>query len=127
RPYWRRNGMDAGQLLQAGAKEYAALTERCQKFDQDLVTDARKAGGDQYAQICALAYRQSLAAQKVVADSNGMPLAFLKENFSNGCIATVDVFYPQLPQFLLISPTLAKASVTPLLKYASSDRWKWDF
>lgn len=127
RPYWRRNGMDAGQLLQAAVKDYPALAERCEKFDRDLIADARTAGGEQYAQICALAYRQSLAAQKVVADANGMPLAFSKENFSNGCIATVDVFYPQLPQLLLISPTLAKASVIPLLKYASSDRWKWDF
>jgi hypothetical protein len=127
RPYWRRNGMDAGQLLQAAAKDYAALSERCAKFDEDLLADARKAGGEEYARICALAYRQSLAAQKVVADANGMPLAFSKENFSNGCIATVDVFYPQLPQFLLLSPALAKAAVVPLLDYASSGRWTFDF
>ena len=126
RPYWRRNGMDAGQLLQSAAKDYRTLSDRCAKFDEDLVAECAS-GGDDYAQICSLAYRQSLAAQKVVADANGMPLAFSKENFSNGCISTVDVFYPQLPQFLLISPTLAKASVTPLLKYASSDRWSWDF
>ncbi|HZZ42628.1 MAG TPA: DUF4965 domain-containing protein [Tepidisphaeraceae bacterium] len=127
RPYWRRNGMDASALLQAGEKDYADLTDRCAKFDTELLADAENAGGDDYAQICALAYRQSLAAQKVVADANGMPLSFSKENFSNGCIATVDVFYPQLPQFLLLSPTLAKAAVTPLLEYASSDRWKFDF
>lgn len=127
RPYWRRNGMDAAGLLQAAEKDYAGLVDRCAKFDQDLLADARTAGGDDYAQICALAYRQSLAAQKVVADANGMPLVFSKENFSNGCIATVDVLYPQLPQFLLLSPALAKAVVTPLMEYGSSERWKFDF
>ena len=127
RPYWRRNGMEAGQLLEAAAKDYATLVERCEKFDEELTSDARKAGGEAYARICALAYRQSLAAQKVVADANGQPLAFSKENFSNGCIATVDVFYPQLPQFLLTSPALAKAALVPLLDYSSSPRWKFDF
>jgi hypothetical protein len=127
RPYWRRGGMDAGKLLQRAAKDYSSLKDRCAKFDEELIADARKSGGEHYATICALAYRQSLAAQKVCADGNGMPLVFSKENFSNGCIATVDVFYPQLPQFLLTSPALAKGAVVPLLDYGSSDRWKFDF
>ncbi len=126
-PYWRRNGMDAGQLLQAAEKEYAAILERCATFDQQLMTDLRKVGGEKYARICALAYRQALAAQKVVADANGMPLAFSKENNSNGCIATVDVFYPMMPQLLLLSPALAKASLVPILDYSASDRWKFPF
>ena len=127
RPYWCRNGMEAGELIQKSAKEYASLAERCAKFDEELLSDARNAGGDAYATICALAYRQSLAAQKVVADANDMPLSFSKENFSNGCIATADVFYPQLPHFLLMSPALAKAALVPMLNYAMSDRWKFDF
>jgi hypothetical protein len=42
----------------------------------------------------ALAYRQCFAAGKFVADDNGQPLQFCKENHSNGCIGTSDVFYP---------------------------------
>jgi hypothetical protein len=127
RPYWRREGMDAPKLLQTAASDYPALADRCAKFDEALLTDVKKVGGEKYMQICALAYRQCLAAQKLVADANGMPLAFCKENFSNGCIATVDVIYPQLPQFLLTSPVLAKAAIVPLLEYAMTDRWKFNF
>jgi hypothetical protein len=127
RPYWRRNGMDAEKLIQAAASEYPSLMKRCYQFDVELMDALHKAGGSDYAEIGALAYRQCLAAQKVVADANGMPLAFSKENFSNGCIATADVFYPQLPQLLLTSPALAKAALVPMLNYAASDRWKFDF
>jgi len=61
------------------------------------MTDLEKVGGRKYAEICALAYRQSFAASKVVADDNGQPLFFCKEETSNGCMGTVDVFYPQAP------------------------------
>jgi hypothetical protein len=127
RPYWRRDGMDAPKLLQQALSEYPALKQRCEKFDDELMADLRKVGGEKYAQLCALAYRQCFAAHKIVADANGQPLIMSKENFSNGCIATVDVMYPAIPQFLLLSPTLAKASVVPILNYAATDRWKFPF
>jgi Domain of unknown function (DUF4965)/Domain of unknown function (DUF5127)/Domain of unknown function (DUF1793)/Domain of unknown function (DUF4964) len=127
RPYWRRNGDDAAALLKKSAAEYESLKKRCEKFDAALMADLRKAGGEKYARICALAYRQCVAANKVVADDNGQPLMFPKENFSNGCIGTVDVIYPMAPQFLLFSPSLTKAMLVPILDYAASPRWRWPF
>ena len=127
RPYWRRNGDDAAALLKKAAADYESLKKRCARFDAEMMAALTKAGGEKYARICALAYRQCYAANKVVADANGQPLMFPKENFSNGCIGTVDVIYPMAPQFLLFSPSLAKAMLVPILDYAASPRWRWPF
>jgi hypothetical protein len=127
RPYWRRNGWEAAGLLKASAKDYASLVKRCTAFDNELMADLRNAGGENYALLGALAYRQCFAAGKFVVDANGQPLQFCKENHSNGCISTSDVFYPMSPQFLLFGPTLAKSFIVPFMNYAASERWKFPF
>jgi len=127
RPYWRRNGMEAADLLGKSAEEFEALAKRCRAFDDELMADFTKAGGEKYARLAALAYRQCQAANKVAADANGRPLLFPKENFSNGCIATVDVIYPMAPQYLLVSRNLTKAMLQCIMDYANSPRWKFPF
>ncbi|NOS68440.1 MAG: DUF4965 domain-containing protein [Verrucomicrobia bacterium] len=127
RPYWRRNGDDAAALLKKAAADYESLKKRCEQFDAELMADLRKAGGEKYARLGALAYRQCFAAGKFVADANGKPISFCKENHSNGCIGTSDVFYPMAPQFLLFGPTLAKSFLVPFMNYAASERWKFPF
>ena len=125
RPYWRRHGVTPASMLQQTAKDYSSLTKRCAAFDAEVTADATSAGGSKYATICALAYRECSAACGLAADDNGQPLLFTKENTSNGDIATVDVFFPMDPQWILFSPTLAKATLVPILSYASS--WHWKF
>jgi hypothetical protein len=127
RPWWRRNGANAGDLLTWAERDYQSLTERSRKFDEELMADLRAAGGEEYAQMAALGYRQAMAAHKLAADVDGTPLFFPKENFSNGCIDTVDVFYPSAPVFLLLNPELLKASVEPILRYAQMPRWHWPY
>ena len=85
----------------------------------ELMADMTKVGGEKYARLAALAYRQTLAAHKLVADFDGTPMFFPKENFSNGCISTVDVIYPSSPFPLLFNPTLVRAQLEPVMQYAA--------
>ena len=126
RPYWRRNGMNMEKLLQIAAKAYAGIGTRCQVFDLDLM-DAKRVGGEQLPNLCALAYRQAIGGHKLVAAPDGRPMLFRKECFSNGCIGTVDVIYPAAPIFMLLNNDLLKASVTPVFDYAATPRWKFPF
>lgn len=125
--WWKRNGMDINQLLSKAAGDFESLKTKCQSFDEELMKDLETAGGKKYATVTSLVYRQCIAAHKLVADEKGMPLIFSKENFSNGCIATVDVIYPASPFFILFSPALTKATLQPNFDYAASIRWKFPF
>jgi hypothetical protein len=124
--YWRRKPGTTGETLLAQAnQEYDSLLKRCTAFDDELMGDLKKVGGDDYAYLCALSYRQAIGGCGIAADTNGQPMLFTKENTSNGNMATVDVIFPMDPIFILLSPTLAKASVAPVFVYAASPRWKW--
>ncbi|RPH34601.1 DUF4965 domain-containing protein, partial [bacterium] len=127
RPYWRRDGAEIGDLLAAAEKEYEDLSARCRAFDEKVGHDLLEVGGQHYNQLARLAYRQALAAHKLAVDIDGTPLLFPKENFSNGCISTVDVIYPAAPIFLLFNIDLMKASVRPVLDYAQRGRWRFPF
>jgi hypothetical protein len=124
-PYWRRNGATPASLFRSAERDYGSLVRRSAKFDAKLTADAAKVGGAHYAQILALSYRECLAANGIAADANKQPLLFTKENTSNGDLATVDVIFPMDPIFLLLSPTLAKASLVSNFDYAASPHWKF--
>ncbi len=125
--WWKREGKTIQEALTESAAQFRQRAQRCMEFDGELMADLEAAGGPDYVSIGSLAYRQALGANKIVADKNGMPLMFSKENFSNGCMGTVDVFYPFAPQVILLNPTLAKASFVPILEYGRSERWRFPF
>ena len=127
RPWWRRNGADAAELLRNARRDHDSLLERSRAFDDELMADMRTVGGEEYARLGALAYRQTLAAHQLAADADGTAMFFPKENFSNGCISTVDVIYPSAPFTLLFNPLLLKAQLEPVLQYARMSRWPWPF
>ncbi len=125
--YWRRNGWTMVDLLEAAEREEDSLRTRGEAFDRALVSDLVQTGGEHYAALAVLAYRQTLAAHKLVVDINGQAMMFSKENSSNGCTDTVDVTYPASPFFLLFNPKLLEADLRPVMEYASLPRWHWPF
>ena len=114
-------------MLTASEQEYASIEERTHSWDQRLTADLVKTGGQEYADIAVLAYRQALAAHALVENGDGQPYFMPKENFSNGSISTVDVIYPSAPMFLLLNPKLVEAQLQPVLQYAEMPRWKFPF
>ncbi len=128
RPYWKRDNKPVAQMLDEAEHDYASLDARGVRFDTDLTHDLTQQVGEHYAWLCTLAYRQSIAAHKLVADAEGHPMLFAKENFSNGDIGTVDVLYPSAPIFLFFNPKMLEAQVLPVLEYAAMpNRWHFPF
>ncbi|TCP21342.1 uncharacterized protein DUF4964 [Scopulibacillus darangshiensis] len=125
--YWRRTGMSFDDMIIAAVSEYNDIQQKCKDFNLQLINDSTQAGGEKYKDMLSLAYRQAIAAHKLVADESGEVLFFSKENFSNGCIATVDVSYPSMPLFLLYNPELVKGMMRPIFQYADSEDWIFNF
>lgn len=127
RPYWARSGMSFATMLAEQVTGRDAIEKRCDETDRSVRERFERSGGKKYATIGELAYRQTMAAHIIAADFDGTMLMFPKENSSNGCIGTVDVFFPSAPFFLVENPEMLHAQLRPILDYAASPRWKFPF
>ncbi|MHC4395765.1 MAG: glutaminase family protein [Planctomycetota bacterium] len=127
RPWWAKEYGSFEAMFAACASTYPDIRNRCDEFDKELLADAGKLGGEQYARLISIAYRHTLASGKVVVGPDGQPWFFHKECFSNGCMATVDVSYPASPFFALFSPALLEGMTAPVFAYAASGKWPYQF
>jgi hypothetical protein len=125
--WWTHQGTTIEQELAQAAKDYTTIMAKCEKFNKRLYAETRQAGGEQYAQLCELAYRQSVSAHKVLKDPQGDILFLSKENYSNGCINTVDVTYPSAPLYLAYNPELLKGMLNGIFYYSESGKWTKPF
>ncbi len=128
RPWWNRRGdQTIENQLSLAATEYKSVMEKCEDWNKTLYNDLINAGGEKYAGLCLIAYRQSLAAHKLLQSPQGEILFLSKENFSNGSINTVDITYPSAPLYIAYNPELLKGMMNGIFYYSETGQWKYPF
>jgi glutaminase A-like protein/uncharacterized protein DUF5127/uncharacterized protein DUF4964 len=128
RPWWFKEFGGFQDMLRYCLEHTPSIRKQCEAFDNELLADARRIGGQAYERLIAISYRHTWASGKIVVSPDGAePWFFHKECFSNGCMATVDVSYPAAPFFALFSPTLLNGMAAPVFEYAARDIWPFPF
>ena len=124
-PYWRKDGETFNQIIKKAITEYDEVMEKVRVFEDELLTRAR-AVSEEYADIVSVSYRQAIAAHKLTWHDSEVQF-ISKENYSNGCAATVDVTYPSIPLFLIYQPDLVEGMLNPIFKMVDLGLWDYDF
>ncbi len=124
RPWWNTSGQETieGQLTDA-ADQYTEVMQKCETFNKDVYADALKSGGKEYAHLCVLGYRQSIAAHTLVKSPEKEILWLSKENNSGGFINTVDVTYPSAPLYLIYNPSLLQGMLNGIFYFSESGKY----
>ena len=78
--FWTQNYSDIHAAMSAAYGEHDAMLAKSESHDAALMAELTTKYGAKYAQLCALSYRQTLAATKLVWNHNlSTPWNFLKE------------------------------------------------
>jgi hypothetical protein len=120
---WKSYFRNWEEMLSFAWDNYKAIASACDSFDKKLMDRARKVGGDDYAYLLSLTYRQVLGACDL-GFSGKDKFMFMKEISSGSFIQTVDVVFPASPFCLATNPELLKMQLEPILVVSESMNWK---
>lgn len=119
RPYWNKDGETTVEDLMNTAEDaYEETMTRCYAFDRRLMEEATRAGGKEYAELCALAYRQAVSTFQLSEMQGGELLCFTPR------VGPLHEYYAASPLFLCYNPSLVEAMLTPFFYYSENGKWK---
>lgn len=122
RPYWNKNGEKTIEgLYEDAEKVYKETMAKCYAFDRQLMENAYRAGGKEYAELCASAYRQAIASFQMSKNSSDELLYFTT------LVGSLDIYFAASPLFLCYNPDLLKAMLNPFFYYSESGKWNKPF
>ncbi|UKK48656.1 phosphatidylinositol-specific phospholipase C domain-containing protein [Prevotella sp. E9-3] len=120
--YYTRQGLFT-ELLRKYVANYSTMMASALEWDERVFDDALETGGEKYAQLASLAYRQTAAAHTVAKDKNGAPLVY---NMSAGFwqkMQSADVIYAVAPLLLSYEPALVLKNLLPTIQYYNIPEW----
>lgn len=123
-PYWRRPEAEPSteKMMKSAIDDYHTLMEACREFDHQLVQELEAKGGAKYATLASLAYRQTMAATKIVWNQElQKPWAFLRSISKQQDMSTVDAIAAAAPLLLYQDPELLQLLLLPILAYANNE------
>ena len=106
--------------------DYASCGSATSSFDDQVASDSKSAGGDDYVSLTSLAVRQAFGALEYT-NSPETPWIFLKEISSDGNIQTVDVIFPFHPIIIYTNATLLRYILDPLFINQEAGYWPYQF
>ena len=117
RPYWNKDGDKTIEgLYEDAEKVYKETMARCYAFDRQLMENACRVGGKEYAELCASAYRQAVSSFQMSKNSSDELLYFTT------LVGSLDIYYAASPLFLCYNPDLLTAMLNPFFYYSERDR-----
>lgn len=125
-PVWKSYFNDWRDMLVFAWDHFSFINSSCESMDKELLDEAKKVGGEEYAFLLSLIHRQVLGACDLVYTRQGM-FQFMKEISSGSFIQTVDVIFPASPFFLALNPELLRMQLEPVLIVSQSENWKEPF
>lgn len=116
---WVRSYDSFQHVMMSYAAEVNGRLQACRDFDELIYSDAMQSGGEEYARICATAYRQVTGACKQGLSDTGKTLLYNVDAGDSWQTSQAEQLFAAAPLFLAYNPSLAYSLYETVPDYIS--------